>query len=777
MIWVLLEIVFPLFMATLLGLFFGWVLWRRRKGGISSSEYHNEPVAQNSRENEPHIEAIHNGTNKRRDGREAQTGVMSARHEQQRDTLVFQLNSISQKHSNQKVKLRAVEKSASVLMAELKATHRVLAAQVEGQNGNRLRTAKETGALKANIQHLADEKLRLTTDLKKLNADYKKSIDKELTDKAALTSARAEYQTELTSAQARIAELQNQAEGALSLERKIERYKKQEAEWQKKYGESDEKLQAALRKANKHDSEKTQLASLQSQQQALTEAVSVAQSKLADSESRVAGLTRQLSDSTDLASETKDQLHKIQQQQTQLQKSNSELQQQLTVEKGREAESSRKIKTLTEQLNSRKSDNKIAAAEAGIQAAKQQTSTLEKELNRLKDKTRTVEQSNKDLQVELKATGRDKEALVQAKSQLATLQGQYRSVSRRAEMYDRTANELESLRAQLARSGAETESAKKELRQVNERYEAVTAKDASARLLITDLEGQIKAQKDNAVLLQQSKEKIERQTRELEATAQSKKKAQLAEQQVRNLKSLLASAERDAEQKQSIIKAQLADSEKKISQLQGQQARNHNQDNTDELTRANDEIAALEKQMEDLYIDSKAQPAKSAGNPKFSAVVTKAIQSASNESSALDDIDANADSGNPKQAASSGTASTRIKKSRKSKDKRSRADSGSWQQGTTKLGTAGAAHKDDLKVISGIGPVLEKTLNKFDIKSWEQLAALSPADVATVDKAISFPGRIEREQWVEQAADLVAEYPDITGRPTRKTYVRKQANN
>jgi large subunit ribosomal protein L21 len=61
--------------------------------------------------------------------------------------------------------------------------------------------------------------------------------------------------------------------------------------------------------------------------------------------------------------------------------------------------------------------------------------------------------------------------------------------------------------------------------------------------------------------------------------------------------------------------------------------------------------------------------------------------------------------------------------------------------------------------------VLEKTLNDFGIKSWEQVAELQKEDVDKIDQAIAFPGRIEREEWVAQAQELVKRFPDRSERP------------
>ena len=67
-----------------------------------------------------------------------------------------------------------------------------------------------------------------------------------------------------------------------------------------------------------------------------------------------------------------------------------------------------------------------------------------------------------------------------------------------------------------------------------------------------------------------------------------------------------------------------------------------------------------------------------------------------------------------------------------------------------------ADHKDDLKQIYGIGPVLEKTLNSLGITAWEQIAAFTKGDIARVAAAIdTFPDRIERDDWKGGARKLL----------------------
>lgn len=107
------------------------------------------------------------------------------------------------------------------------------------------------------------------------------------------------------------------------------------------------------------------------------------------------------------------------------------------------------------------------------------------------------------------------------------------------------------------------------------------------------------------------------------------------------------------------------------------------------------------------------------------------------------------------------------------KPKRAKTNKKAWQQGKTRFGTPGSKHRDDLKVVNGIGPVIEKALNRRGIRSWEQLAALTTSDVKIIDEALNFPGRITREQWVQQAKSLIKQFPDHTDRPKRTALLNK----
>ncbi|MDX2202926.1 MAG: hypothetical protein NW223_09255 [Hyphomicrobiaceae bacterium] len=67
-----------------------------------------------------------------------------------------------------------------------------------------------------------------------------------------------------------------------------------------------------------------------------------------------------------------------------------------------------------------------------------------------------------------------------------------------------------------------------------------------------------------------------------------------------------------------------------------------------------------------------------------------------------------------------------------------------------------AGASDDLKRIRGIGVLIEKKLNSMGISSYEAIANWTAADIDRISQTLDFKGRIERENWVEQARILAS---------------------
>ena len=76
-----------------------------------------------------------------------------------------------------------------------------------------------------------------------------------------------------------------------------------------------------------------------------------------------------------------------------------------------------------------------------------------------------------------------------------------------------------------------------------------------------------------------------------------------------------------------------------------------------------------------------------------------------------------------------------------------------------KVAPAAADYTDDISLIGGIGPVLKKKLDAVGYGSLASIAALKADDIAKLDADLKLGGRIERDEWVEQAKDLIAGKP------------------
>ena len=100
-----------------------------------------------------------------------------------------------------------------------------------------------------------------------------------------------------------------------------------------------------------------------------------------------------------------------------------------------------------------------------------------------------------------------------------------------------------------------------------------------------------------------------------------------------------------------------------------------------------------------------------------------------------------------------------------SKAKSAKTDNSSKEASSATVAAAAVAPKfldapngepDDLKKILGIGPVLEEKLNEMGIYHYGQIAEFSDTDVANINTHLNFPGRIERDEWIPQAKELVS---------------------
>ena len=82
---------------------------------------------------------------------------------------------------------------------------------------------------------------------------------------------------------------------------------------------------------------------------------------------------------------------------------------------------------------------------------------------------------------------------------------------------------------------------------------------------------------------------------------------------------------------------------------------------------------------------------------------------------------------------------------------------------------AEASYTDDISLIGGIGAVLKKKLEAAGYGTLAAIAALDAEAIAKLDADLKLGGRIERDEWVEQARELMA------GKPPRAKADREAA--
>jgi large subunit ribosomal protein L21 len=106
------------------------------------------------------------------------------------------------------------------------------------------------------------------------------------------------------------------------------------------------------------------------------------------------------------------------------------------------------------------------------------------------------------------------------------------------------------------------------------------------------------------------------------------------------------------------------------------------------------------------------------------------------------------------KAASGATKGKAEPKAAKAKASEAKASEGKASEGKGETLDA-----SNLSLISGIGPTIEKKLRAAGIASWNDIASWSEADIAKWDEELKLRGRATREEWVEQAKELLAGKP------------------
>ncbi len=69
---------------------------------------------------------------------------------------------------------------------------------------------------------------------------------------------------------------------------------------------------------------------------------------------------------------------------------------------------------------------------------------------------------------------------------------------------------------------------------------------------------------------------------------------------------------------------------------------------------------------------------------------------------------------------------------------------------------APAIDASNLSLISGVGPAIEKKLRAAGITSWNDIASWDDAAIEKFDTELKLGGRATKEEWVDQAKELLA---------------------
>ena len=856
MIWALLEITLPLCLAFLLGMTGGWLLWRWRRRYINASEWN---------ENNDNVELQ----------------LLRAEYEdvkEMRDIEASRIKALEGKVETQSVEMRAMDTAARALTdeleiarkkpdptpvaidnsAELKELKEKLAEEAKKATDAEAKTAEFSGRVdhQAQLNNELQEKLKQSesvaserdTAINRIK-DLESALALSGQEETALTEAKEElsvvqkkfknYQASVISdrqnsdqekekLQSRISELESQISSSAEneniireLEQKnttlVEQLKAQsDASAQDKSNISQ--LESQVLELNRRSAEVDRTISALSEMK--QEKVRL-QTRITELESTLSERNTALSESASLTSEltqAKTTIAENDEEKSELNSRIAELESQLqsarqqtaaanTAEKGKLEGLQRQLNQANNEASEEKSElnSRITALESQLQSERQQTAAANTaEKGKLEDLQRQLDQaineaSEEKSELNSRITALESQlqsARQQAAAANATENGKLEDLKRQLDQANNAASQLNQAKANMATLNTQLNEARMKIAQSSEAEENLSSTNRRNNELSRENE-ELKRQ---AALTQTTAPESRQELRELqrkyaEVTAQfneeRRRSQRLASELVNKSAAVNSPVTQISEGQLKKLKAQNASKDKHIAELEkklkNKSAKRKQKnawqkgttklgtpgsDHKDDLTAINGIGPKIEKVLNKLGIKSWEQLACMSA-----AEVTMVDQ-------ALEDFPGRIkrDKWVSQAKAIIRNGHRPVKKNSKTKTKsakkpkRSKSSKKAWQQGETRFGTPGSIHRDDLKVINGIGPVIEKALNRRGIRAWEQLATLKAQDVKNIDEALDFPGRIKREEWVQQAKALVKQFPDQKDRPTRSRFLNKVAN-
>ncbi len=98
--------------------------------------------------------------------------------------------------------------------------------------------------------------------------------------------------------------------------------------------------------------------------------------------------------------------------------------------------------------------------------------------------------------------------------------------------------------------------------------------------------------------------------------------------------------------------------------------------------------------------------------------------------------------------------SEKKEKKKENTEKKNEVKKAAKSDETPKKTTKKAIDLNDLKLLSGVGPAMEKKLNAEGVTSIEQIAQMSKEQIAELDAKIGIKGKIE-DTWQKEANELI----------------------
>ncbi len=801
MIWALLEITLPLFLTFIFGLCAGWLFWRWRRRQISQTEWdkHTQNNAAKAR-----IDSALNFSSPQSGGdlealqaKLAQANVDKADVERKLQDASSRSEHQSKLTDELQQKLKQSETVASERDSAI-AKNKELEEKLS--EWDRKSFEQETNNNTANDE----EKSALQEQILKLQSELEQSSAKS-SDSAADKQKLEALESHLIQANDTAEEEQRNLQGQIkNLQSELTQARTQASD-SAAYKQRLEALEPQLKQA--HDTAEEEQRSLQNKIESLQTELQEARVEAADSaedKQKLRALEAKLIQTSDAAAENQQSL------QDQIQKLKSELDEAHEQASKNAAADQQKLKELESQLTEARDisdtekrglQDNIQKLQSELEQARAQTSdsaadkaklkTLE---SQLQETTESAEKEQHKLQENIQKL---KSLLEQARSQASESSAdkqKLRVLESQLEQANNAASELNTAKIDIANLNSQLNKSRMELAQKTETNSTDSQQANKHARENAELARQLQQVKTEVGELREARGKVteltaqlnkvrehNRQLRVNNAAAAKPAAAPITPIDVGKIKKLeKENAEKDQQIADLLKKAKARKNQPKAAKTTskktdwqkgktklGTPGSNHK----DDLTAINGIGPKIEKVLNRLGIKSLEQIAT------FKVAEVKLVDEALVDFSGRIQRDewvaqakALVRNGHQPLNAKTSRSKTATKKPKKSKSSKT-----AWQSGKTKFGTPGSKHRDDLKVVNGIGPVIEKALNRFGIKSWEQLATLKVKEVKAIDEALDFPGRIQREQWVQQAKALVKEFPDNKDRPTRRTFLNQAA--